>query len=205
MKILDDIIYLLFLIFMIIVLTLMLNSWLSFFVLILTSLVFIIKLIITKEKINSLMLGKNINNINETNEIENLLLSYSNDISKSKLSTKKEEVQENFDVKEENHIEEEIATKEKDEIKEEFIENKENSTNNLKLNDTKDLETVINDNTSVEDNVNKKDEKYSLTDEELKKCIRKLGVGRKASDKAKELARKYGYELKEGETFVSPK
>lgn len=54
-------------------------------------------------------------------------------------------------------------------------------------------------------------EKEEVVKEEIKddiditKYIRKLPKGRKASEKAKALALSYGYELKEGETFVAPK
>lgn len=41
--------------------------------------------------------------------------------------------------------------------------------------------------------------------EDVSKYIRKLPKGRKASERAKQLALSYGYELKEGETFVVPK
>lgn len=41
--------------------------------------------------------------------------------------------------------------------------------------------------------------------EDIKKYIRKLPEGRKASQRAIDLAKEYGYELKEGETFIKPK
>ena len=38
--------------------------------------------------------------------------------------------------------------------------------------------------------------------DDIKKYIRRLPAGQKASEKAKQLALSYGYELQEGETFV---
>lgn len=40
---------------------------------------------------------------------------------------------------------------------------------------------------------------------DISKYIRKLPKGKKASQKAIDLAKSYGYELKEGETFITPK
>lgn len=47
-------------------------------------------------------------------------------------------------------------------------------------------------------------EDYIAIIKDITPFIRKLPKGKKASDRAKKLALKYGYELKEGETFVSP-
>lgn len=118
-----------------------------------------------------------------------------NDITKNSYITKSQDIIENIEIEAKD------------------IENKELTPESLKLNIVKsdDLENLKED---IKDdiieksnsNIDKNNELIiSLSDEELKKCIRKLGGNRKASKKAKELARQYGYELKEGETFVMPK
>lgn len=50
-----------------------------------------------------------------------------------------------------------------------------------------------------------KEEVNSVQDIDISKYIRKLPKGKKASQKAIDLAKSYGYDLKEGETFVKPK
>ena len=57
----------------------------------------------------------------------------------------------------------------------------------------------------IEMNVEVKNETELIPDIDISKCIRKLPKGKKASQKAIDLAKSYGYELKEGETFVKPK
>lgn len=81
-------------------------------------------------------------------------------------------------IEEEKEITEEV----KEDIKEEVDNTKEDIVEDVVSEDTK--------------------EELSI---DIKKCIRKLPKGRKASEKAKALALSYGYELKEGETFVAPK
>ena len=57
-------------------------------------------------------------------------------------------------------------------------------------------------NNTVKEDIQEDKKEISI---DIKKCIRRLPKGRKASEKAKALALSYGYELKEGETFVAPK
>lgn len=82
----------------------------------------------------------------------------------------------NFDYVDE-YVEEELTTKEKD-----INENKLIPKTPIEKNNTEEIEEI-----------------------DISKCIRRLGKGRKASEKAKALALSYGYELKDGETFVAPK
>lgn len=173
-EILDDIVTLIALIGLICALGIITSGILSFVLFIATLVFFSIKLMITGKKIKNL--DSNIDDETVEN-FENDLLTYSNDIAKIKLSTKKDD------------IEKDVPNSDKEE-------------------DVNTIETKLIVNTEVE--IKDKEEienenEFKLTDEELQKCIRKLGKGRKASDKAKALAKKYGYELKDGETFIAPK
>lgn len=175
-EILDDIVTLIALIGLICALGVITSGILSFVVFIATLVFFSIKLMITSKKIRNL----DSNTYDETVEdFESDLLTYSNDIAKIRLSTKKDD------------IEKDLSNSNKEEVI-----------------DTVETEPIVNTEVEIKDKIEEKIEEnteFKLTDEELKKCIRKLGKGRKASDKARELAKKYGYELKEGETFIAPK
>lgn len=173
-EILDDIVTLIALIGLICALGIITSGILSFVLFIATLVFFSIKLMITGKKIKNL--DSNIDDESVEN-FENDLLTYSNNIAKIKLSTKKDD------------IEKDIPNSDKEE-------------------DVNTIETklIVNTEVEIKDKVEAENEnEFKLTDEELKKCIRKLGKGRKASDKAKALAKKYGYELKDGETFIVPK
>lgn len=108
------------------------------------------------------------------------------DFDKTKNIDVVEEIQEDIvedvveEVPEVEETKEEIKEKVQAEVVEEKVEGKK-----LKETDVK----------------SKKEEKS----EDYKKYIRKLPKGRKASEKARKTALEYGYELKEGETFVVPK
>lgn len=184
-EILDDILTLVGLIGLICALGIILSGTLSFIIFIITLVVFSIKLMLVSKKL------KNIEIIDEKTfeDFENDLMTYSNDIAKRNLVTVKEN-----DTCENEHTEEleDLAKKSPAPIVEEESE--------------KVIEDLTQDKLPVtEDDPNLVKDEYTLTDDELKRCIRKLGKGRKASDKAKELAKLYGYELKEGETFIAPR
>lgn len=114
-----------------------------------------------------------------------------NDITKNSYITKSQDIIENIEIEAKDIVHKELTSE------------------SLKLNTVKtdNIENIKDDIIEKSNsNISENNELItSLSDEELKKCIRKLGGNRKASKKAKELARQYGYELKEGETFVMPK
>lgn len=89
-----------------------------------------------------------------------------------------------------------------------YLEENENENENIITNIINTTSTeILNKKVSIkEENVIKDNStKEEPKDIDITKCIRKLPKGRKASEKAKSLALSYGYELKEGETFVAPK
>ena len=96
------------------------------------------------------------------------------------LETQEETIKEDKKIEKEP-IHEELVKETKEDIKEDIVE-KSNNT--------------------VKEDIQEDKEEISI---DIKKCIRRLPKGRKASEKAKALALSYGYELKEGETFVAPK
>ena len=200
--ILEDIITSIGLLGLICAIAILTEGVLSFIILIIALVLFAIKLMTASKKLHNL-------NFDITEEkVENFesdLLIYSNDISKIKGATVKEE---NIEVAKENDINsdtEEIIEPIKEEV-EEDISNVKDSVEEP-MNVVEDIYDEDKSNTTETElvNDNSKEDKIDLTEEEIKKCIRKLGKGRKASNKAKELAKQYGYELKEGETFVLPR
>lgn len=200
--ILEDIITSIGLLGLICAIAILTDGVLSFIILIIALVLFVIKLMMASKKLHNL-------NFDITEEkVENFesdLLTYSNDISKIKVTTIKEENVEEVKENDINSTTEEITEPIEKEVVEDIEEVK-----NITEEAIEEVEEVCDENVSnpsetelVDDN--SKEDKIDLTEEEIKKCIRKLGKGRKASNKAKELAKQYGYELKEGETFVLPR
>jgi len=111
------------------------------------------------------------------------------------------------EVKEEIHLEE----KAKDVLYElEKTDNKKEYINEVDYIEEVQFETSFDEvveeiEEEKEQTIIEEEEVETVPDMDISKCIRKLPKGKKASQKAIDLAKSYGYELKEGETFVKPK
>lgn len=200
--ILEDIINSIGLLGLICAIAILTDGVLSFIILIIALVLFAIKLMMSSKKLHNL-------NFDITEEkVENFesdLLIYSNDISKIKVATVKEENVEEVKENDINSSTEEITEPIEKEVEEDMSDIEDSIEEPMDAVEDVYDEDVSNPTETELVNDGSKEDKIDLTEEEIKKCIRKLGKGRKASNKAKELAKQYGYELKEGETFVLPR